>query len=264
MKQMFHRAALAAAAIVVVACTQQPVQTSPAASQSNSQLRGPTGTRFQSDARVGLSAGLFDAGVATSGMRVVASARSPEGFLGITNSDLAFSGNYVIQGNYNGPVIWDISNPSSPQLVAAVTCPASQNDVSVYGKLMFLSAEAFNGRTDCGTQAPTGQSNPARFRGVRVFDISDIRNPKLVAGVQTCRGSHTHTVVENPRDRENVYIYVSGSAPIRPGSELEGCTTDDPAQNPNSSLLKIEIIKVPLNNPAAAAIVNRADIFTGL
>lgn len=260
MKHMLHRTALAAAAIIVAACSQQSVQTTPAASQ----LRGPTGTRFQSDARVGLGAGLFDAGVATSGMRVVASARSPEGFLGITNSDLAFSGNYVIQGNYNGPVIWDISNPANPTLVAAVTCPASQNDVSVYGKLMFLSAEAFNGRVDCGTQAPTGQSNPARFRGVRVFDISDIRNPKLVAGVQTCRGSHTHTVVENPRDKENIYIYVSGSAPIRPGSELEGCTTDDPTRNPNTSLLKIEIIKVPLNNPAAAAIVSRADIFTGL
>src|SRR5690606_9844248 len=99
MKQMLHRAALAAAAIVVVACTQQPVQTSPSASQ----LRGPTGTRFQNDARVGLSAGLFDAGMATSGMRVVGSARSPEGFLGITNSDLAFTGNYAVQGNYNGP-----------------------------------------------------------------------------------------------------------------------------------------------------------------
>lgn len=260
MKQMLHRAALAAAAIVVVACTQQPVQTSPSASQ----LRGPTGTRFQNDARVGLSAGLFDAGMATSGMRVVGSARSPEGFLGITNSDLAFTGNYAVQGNYNGPVIWDISNPSNPVVVAAVTCPASQNDVSVYGNLLFLSAEAFNGRTDCGTQAPTGQSNPLRFRGVRVFDISDIRNPKLVGGVQTCRGSHTHTVVENPRDKENVYIYVSGSAGIRPSSELEGCTTDDPFTNPNSSLLKIEIIKVPLRNPAAAAIVSRADIFTGL
>lgn len=260
MKQMLHRAALAAAAIVVVACTQQPVQTSPSASQ----LRGPTGTRFQSDARVGLSAGLFDAGMATSGMRVVGSARSPEGFLGITNSDLAFTGNYAVQGNYNGPVIWDISNPSNPVVVAAVTCPASQNDVSVYGNLLFLSAEAFNGRTDCGTQAPTGQSNPLRFRGVRVFDISDIRNPKLVGGVQTCRGSHTHTVVENPRDKENVYIYVSGSAGIRPSSELEGCTTDDPFTNPNSSLLKIEIIKVPLRNPGAAAIVSRADIFTGL
>lgn len=260
MKQMLHRAALAAAAIVVVACTQQPVQTSPSASQ----LRGPTGTRFQNDARVGLSAGLFDAGMATSGMRVVGSARSPEGFLGITNSDLAFTGNYAVQGNYNGPVIWDISNPSNPVVVAAVTCPASQNDVSVYGNLLFLSAEAFNGRTDCGTQAPTGQSNPLRFRGVRVFDISDIRNPKLVGGVQTCRGSHTHTVVENPRDKENVYIYVSGSAGIRPSSELEGCTTDDPFTNPSSSLLKIEIIKVPLRNPGAAAIVSRADIFTGL
>ena len=260
MKQMLHRTALAFAAILVAACAQQSVQTNP----STAQLRGPTGTRFQNDARVGLSAGLFDAAVATSGMRMVATARSPEGFLGITNSDLAFSGNYVVQGNYNGPVIWDISNPSSPQLVAAITCPASQNDVSVYGKLMFLSAEAFNGRTDCGTQAPTGQSNPLRFRGVRIFDISDIRNPRLVAGVQTCRGSHTHTVVENPRDRENIYIYVSGSAGLRPESELAGCTQDDPSANPNSALLKIEVIKVPLNNPSAAAIVNRADIFTGL
>lgn len=260
MKQMLHRTALAAAAILVVACAQQSVQTTPSASQ----LRGPTGTRFQNDPRVGLSAGLFDAGMVTSGMRVVGSARSPEGFLGITNSDLAFTGNYAVQGNYNGPVIWDISNPSNPTVVAAVTCPASQNDVSVYGNLLFLSAEAFNGRTDCGTQAPTGQSNPLRFRGVRVFDISDIRNPRLVAGVQTCRGSHTHTVVENPRDRENIYIYVSGSASVRPSSELEGCTTDDPFANPNSSLLKIEIIKVPLRNPAAAAIVSRADIFTGL
>ncbi|MBX3132269.1 MAG: hypothetical protein KF689_02625 [Gemmatimonadaceae bacterium] len=260
MKHSFTRLALAVATLVVAACSQRSVETTPTAQQ----MRGPTGEAFRNDRRVGLAAGLFDAGVATSNMRIVGTARSPEGFLGITNSDLAFTGNYAIQGNYNGPVIWDISNPANPTVVAAVTCPASQNDVSVYGNLLFLSAEAFNGRTDCGTQAPTGQSNPLRFRGVRVFDISNIREPRLVAGVQTCRGSHTHTVVENPRDRENIYIYVSGSAPVRQNSELEGCINETPDKNPRSSLMKIEIIKVPLTNPAAAAIVNRADIFTGL
>jgi len=261
MKSLFQRTAsgtAAAALVAIAACSQPAVETTPEARST------PTPPHFQNDPRVGLSAGLFDAAVATSGMRLVATARSPEGHLGITNSDLAFTGNYVVQGNYAGPVIWDISNPASPTVVAAVACPASQNDVSVYGNLMFLSAEAFNGRTDCGTQAPTGQSNPARFRGVRVFDISNIRQPRLVGGVQTCRGSHTHTVVENPRDPANVYIYVSGSAPIRPGSELEGCVDAEPSANANSSRMKIEIIRVPLANPAAAAIVARADIFTGL
>jgi hypothetical protein len=257
MKSLYQRTAIAAL-VATAACTQPAVESAPQARTT------PTPPSFQNDARVGLSAGLFDAAVATSGVRVVSSTRSPEGFLGITNSDLAFTGNYAVQGNYNGPVIWDISNPAAPVVAAAVVCPASQNDVSVYGNLLFLSAEAFNGRTDCGTQAPTGQSNPVRFRGVRVFDISDIKNPKLVAGVQTCRGSHTHTVVENPRDPANVYIYVSGSAPVRPNSELEGCIAEAPSTNPNSSLMKIEIIRVPLANPAAAAIVNRASIFTGL
>lgn len=60
-------------------------------------MRGPTGEAFRNDRRVGLAAGLFDAGVATSNMRIVGTARSPEGFLGITNSDLAFTGNYAIK-----------------------------------------------------------------------------------------------------------------------------------------------------------------------
>ncbi|MGH9883943.1 MAG: hypothetical protein ACREBE_00325 [bacterium] len=161
------------------------------------------------DSRSHLKGGLMDAGEATSGLKVTAKAVSPPGFLGQTNSDLSFVGKYAIQGNYNGPVIWDMTNPSNPVLVAAYACPASQNDVSVYKNLMFMSAEAFNGRIDC---KPSGQFNPAdsvskdRMRGVRVFDISDIKNPKLVANVQTCRGSHTHTVLEDPKDRDNIYI----------------------------------------------------------
>jgi hypothetical protein len=218
----------------------------------------------RSDARVGLKAGKFDAGEAVSNLKILSKAVSPEGFLGITNSDLAFTGNYVIQGNYNGPVIWDVSNPAQPKLVTAYTCPASQNDVSVYKNLMFMSAEANNGRVDCLPGGVPDTVSKVRFRGVRVFDISDIKNPKLVANVQTCRGSHTHTVVESPKDPDNVYIYVSGSAGVRSPNELPGCLSTNPGTDPNSSLFRIEIIRVPLNNPSASAVANRANIFTGL
>ena len=245
---------LAAAVMAVTACAGS---TPPASAPEPTPASKP-------DARVGLKAGLFDAGEAVSNMKVVAKAVSPEGFLGITNSDLAFTGNYAIQGNYNGPVIWDISNPASPKLVTAYTCPASQNDVSVYRNLMFMSAEANNGRVDCAPGGVPDTVSAMRVRGVRIFDITDIKNPKLLANVQTCRGSHTHTVLEDPKDRDNLYIYVSGSAGIRSPNELAGCVRETPDQNPNSSLMRIEIIKVPLANPAQAAIVNRANIFAGL
>ncbi|NCW43995.1 MAG: hypothetical protein EBV77_00600 [Gemmatimonadaceae bacterium] len=216
------------------------------------------------DPRNNLKAGLFDAGEFTSNMKVVGKAVSPNGFLGITNSDLAFTGNYVIQGNYNGPVVWDISTPSSPKLVVAYECPASQNDVSVYKNLMFMSAEAQNGRIDCKPGGVREAVSKERMRGVRVFDISNIKEPKLVANVQTCRGSHTHTVLEDPKDRENIYLYVSGSSGIRPSTELDGCAGDLSASDPNSSRLRIEIIKVPLADPSKSAVVGRANIFTGL
>ena len=216
------------------------------------------------DPRVGLRAGQYDAAEAMSGIRVAARAQPPEGFKRSTSSDLAFKGNYAIQGNYNGILIWDISNPNSPAIVSATSCPASQNDVSVFGNLLFVSTEGFNGRTDCGTQAftPADSVSPLRHRGVRIFDISDIRNPRLVKNVQTCRGSHTHTVVEDPKDRENVYVYVSGSFVVRSPNELAGCERRLDA--PNTSLMRIEVIKVPLANPAAAEIVNGARIFGGL
>ncbi len=216
------------------------------------------------DPRVGLKAGLLDAEEAVSNLKVTGKAVSPEGFLGVTNSDLAFTGNYAIQGNYNGPVIWDISNPNRPTLVTAFSCPASQNDISVYRNLMFMSAEAQNGRTDCLPGGVRETVSPLRMRGVRIFDISDIKNPKLIANVQTCRGSHTHTVLEDPKDKDNVYIYVSGSSGIRPAAELAGCAGDVAANDPSSSRLRIEIIKVPLANPASAAVVSKANIFAGL
>ena len=161
-------------------------------------------TNPATDPRVGLKAGLYNAGEASSNMRLTATAASPNGFAGITNSDLAFVGNYAIQGNYNGAVIWDVSNPSKPTLVTSYVCPASQNDVSVYRNLMFMSVEANNGRVDCMPGGVPDTVSKQRMRGVRIFDISDIKTPKLVANVQTCRGSHTHTVLEDPKDKDNL------------------------------------------------------------
>jgi hypothetical protein len=134
----------------------------------------------------------------------------------------------------------------------------------VYRNLLFMSAEAFNGGIDCKPVNPQDSVSQQRIRGIRIFDISDIRNPKLVANVQTCRGSHTHTLVEDARDRDNVYIYVSGSAPVRSPSELSRCVPDTPDKNPQSSLLKIEIIKVPVARPQDAAVVSAANIFADL
>jgi len=160
--------------------------------------------------------------------------------------------------------VWDISNPAKPELVVAYECPASQNDVSVYKNLMFMSAEAMNGRIDCKPGGTPGAVSKDRMRGVRIFDISNIKEPKLVANVQTCRGSHTHTVLEDPKDKANVYIYVSGSSGIRPQGELAECQATVASSEANSSRLRIEIIKVPLADPSKAAVVSRANIFAGL
>jgi len=216
------------------------------------------------DPRIGLGAGLLDAEEAVWNLRVVSTTPPPPEFVGVTNSDLAFTGNYVIQGNYNGFQVWDISDPAKPVLVKGYVCPASQSDVSVYKNLLFVSGEGLGGRLDCGTQGVREQVSPDRLRGIRIFDISDIRNPKYIGNVQTCRGSHTHTVLEHPGDTENVYIYVSGSAPVRPAEELPGCSGAMPEEDPNTSLFRIEVIRVPLANPAAAHIVSSPRIFEGL
>jgi hypothetical protein len=215
------------------------------------------------DPRVGLKAGRTNAAEAVSNLKVNSATQSPPTFAENMNADLAFLGNYAVQGNFNGPVIWDVSNPSRPTLVASVTCPASQNDVSVYRNLLFVSVESNNSTLDC-RQMTLDTVDARRFRGVRIFDISDIRAPRLIHNVQTCRGSHTHSVLEDPRDRDNIYIYVSGSSGLRSPRELAGCTTTHPDSSASSALWRVEIIKVPLANPTAAAVVNRANIFAGL
>jgi len=216
------------------------------------------------DPRVGLRAGAMNAGEATWNLRVVSKTRPSEKFAGVTNSDLSFSGSDVIQGNYNGFQVWDISNPKKPKLKIGYLCPASQSDVSVYKHLLFVSGEGMSGRLDCGTQGVHDSVSTDRLRGIRIFDISDIANAKYIGNVQTCRGSHTHTVVDDPNDKENVYIYVSGSAGVRSPNELAGCSKLAPDQDPNSALFRIEVIKVPLAHPELASIVSSPRIFADL
>jgi hypothetical protein len=261
--------ALTTGALAAVAC----------ASSSSSASSSPTPSALQQgaaapspDPRVGLKAGWFDAGQAIWNVRLVSNTppspdfinRSTPGDRRLVNSDLTFTGRYVIQGNYSGWQVWDISDPAKVTLRKAYVCPGSQSDVSVYRNLLFVSGEATSGRLDCGLEGVTDTVSHERLRGIRIFDISDISSPKYVANVQTCRESHTHTVVTDPNDPANVYIYVSGSAGVRPSAELTGCSDALPETDPNSALFRIEVIKVPLAHPEQAAIVSSPRIFNDL
>jgi len=198
--------------------------------------------------------------------------------LAFSNSDLAFQGNHLFQGNFYGVNIFDISHPANATLLTSLVCPGGQGDVSAYKNLLFMSVEMPNGRLDCGAQGfppgppPTPEQEkekkrrlPAaqkdRFRGVRIFDISDIKNPKQVAAVQTCRGSHTHTLVTDPNDKDNVYIYVSGTSFVRQPEELAGCSGEEPDKDPNTALFRIDVIKVPVAAPQDAKVVSSPRVF---
>jgi hypothetical protein len=231
------------------------LQAAPAAAQGGASTPDP---------RVGLRGGRYDAAEALWNLRLLSKSPPAPEFATASSSDLAFTGNYAIQGNYNGWMIWDISNPRQPAMVKGFVCPASQSDVSVFRNLLFVSGEGLTGRLDCGTQGVRDTVSQERLRGLRIFDITDIRNPRNVGNVQTCRGSHTHTVVVDPDDRENVYVYISGSAGVRSPSELPGCVNVTPDRDPNSALFRIEVVKVPLANPASAAIVSSPRIFNDL
>ncbi|HXS74770.1 MAG TPA: hypothetical protein VN753_01245 [Terracidiphilus sp.] len=265
------------------------------------------------DPRAKLTPGMYDAGEAAKGLKHIAFVKKPDAFqlqatsgddpsvqkllgqlgigsvekmpkamqmviaqLAFANSDFAFQGTHLFQGNFYGVNIYDISNPAKTSLLTSMVCPGGQGDVSVYGNLMFMSVEMPNGRIDCGTQAfpPEPAPEPGhekerrlpvpqkeRFRGVRIFDISDIKSPKQVATVQTCRGSHTHTLVVDPNDDNNVYIYVSGTSFVRQPEELEGCSGEGPEKDANTALFRIDVIKVPVAHPEEAAIVSHPRVF---
>jgi hypothetical protein len=313
------------------------------------------------DPRFKLAPGLYDAGEAAMGIEHLLLVKKPDAFqlgatdpddpkvdkilgqlgvgdsaklpkplhmviaqLAFANSDLAFQGTHLFQGNFYGVSIYDIADPVKAKLLTSLVCPGGQGDVSVYKNLLFMSVEMPNGRLDCGSQGFPPEPPPAeeekdqdkdkakdsdkdkakdsdqdkdkdqaqnqdkdqdknkdnkdeakakprkrripvaqkdRFRGVRIFDISDIQNPKQVAAVQTCRGSHTHTLVTDPNDKENVYVYVSGTSFVRQPEELEGCSGEKPDKDPNTALFRIDVIKVPLAAPQEAKVVSSPRVF---
>ena len=185
----------------------------------------------------------------------------PPGDLSFANSDLSFGGDALFSGNFHGFNAYTIEDPRRPRLLASVVCPGGQGDVSVYGALLFMSVEQTRGRIDCGTGGVQGRVSAERFRGVRIFDVSDLRSPRQIAAVQTCRGSHTHTLVVDPKDTANVYIYGSGTSSARSAEELAGCSGLKPEEDPNTALYSIDVIQVPLAAPATARVVNRPRIF---
>jgi len=265
------------------------------------------------DPRFKLTPGLYDAGETSMGLKHLTLLKKPDAFqlgasdaddpkvqktlsqmgmrvtpktpkelqlviaqLAFANSDFAFQGDHLFQGNFYGVNIYDIANPANATLLTSLVCPGGQGDVSVYKNLLFMSVEMPNGRIDCGSEGFPPEAPPAaghekerrlpvaqkdRFRGVRIFDIADIKNPKQVAAVQTCRGSHTHTLVLDPNDKDNVYIYVSGTSFVRQAEELAGCSGETPDKDPNTALFRIDVIKVPVTAPQDAKIVSSPRVF---
>jgi hypothetical protein len=232
----------------------------------------PAAAYAADDPREDLAPGYIPWSEATSNIELldndprVAPFDAPPGNFGFVNSDLAFSGDRAFVGSFNGFQVYDLSDPTDPVLESSFVCPGGQGDLSVHGDLLFMSVEETRGRIDCGTQGATGAVNAERFRGVRIFDISDVANPVQLPGVQTCRGSHTHTIVTDPDDSENIYIYNSGTSGVRSPLELAGCEnatlTQSPVTTGNPTQWRIDVIRVPLAAPETAAIVSQPRIFT--
>src|SRR3954467_3040337 len=252
--------ALLLALVALNACSQS---TSSSGSSSPSPSTASTSAP-KPDPRVGLKGGKMDAAEAIWNLRLVSATPPSQQFIDGINSDMAFTGHYVVQGSFNGYQVWDISNQQKPKLETAYVCPGSQSDVSVYRNLLFVSGENLAARLDCGTQAIEDTVSRDRLRGLRIFDISDIAHPRNVGNVQTCRGSHTHSLLVDPKDQDNVYVYISGQAPVRSSSELPGCTSGMPSKDPNSAWFRIEVIKVPVAHPEQAKIVSSPRIFDNL
>ena len=263
-------AAVATAASGVAACASSSGSAS--ASSVGSPAPNMSAAAPSPDPRIGLKPGWWDAAHTTWNMSLVSTTPPSENFLNradpgdqrVWNSDLAFTGTYVIQGNFAGYQVWDVANPKTPKLKTWYLCIGSQSDVSVVGHLLFESTEATNARVDCSPAGVTDTVSPDRARGIRIYDVTDIAHPKRLATVQTCRGSHTHTVLVDPKDKANVYVYVSGSAPVRSENELPGCFDTDPSENPNTTRFRIEVIQVPVDHPEQARVVNRPAILADL
>lgn len=246
------------------------------------------------DPRTTLSAGFRDAGEAASNMELIASLPKPTGFfdpanpeglpprlpaadqdgdaregtadqisrrapfLNFANTDMAFSGDLLAVGNYHGIQLYRLGDGVEPQLISAIVCPGGQGDVSIVGDLLLMSVESTNGRVDCGREGVGPGPSPERFRGIRIFDISDVSRPVQVGQVQTCRGSHTHSVVA--ADERRLIVYNSGTAGVRDDRELAGCVVGQPGDS-RTALFRVDVIEIPLADPSRSRIIDSPAVF---
>ncbi len=184
--------------------------------------------------------------------------RSP--MLSFSNTDIAFRDDVLIAGSYHGFNIYRMFEGGVPSLVSSIICPGGQGDVSVVGDLLIMSVEETRGRVDCGLQGAGSEPTPERFRGIRIFDISDLRRPKQVGIVQACRGSHTHSVVSGPGDDGKIIVYNSGTSSVRDNDELDTCIGDIAGDN-RTALFRIDIIEIPVADPSKSKIVSSPTVF---
>ncbi len=196
-------------------------------------------------------------GIATAD-GVAWSDRSP--LLSFAQTDMAFEGDRMFVGNYHGFNIYRLTAKGVPTHISSVVCPGGQGDVSVVGNLLLMSVEQTRGRVDCGLQGVSQDVSRERFRGLRIFDISDITRPRQVGQVQTCRGSHTHSVVKGPEGDGRILVYNSGTSGVRKAEELAGCI-GNVAGDDRTALFRIDIIEIPVANPAAARIIASPGVF---
>ena len=253
---------------------------------------------LSNDPRAGLAPGLFDAEEAILNLELVVSQRKPPGFydpnnpaargaaaleeesdeenkpkptqksanalrypmLSFSNTDMAFSGDLLVTGSYHGFNMYQLQDSGIPNLVSSVVCPGGQGDVSIVGDLLIMSVEQTRGRLDCGLEGVSEDISDERFRGIRIFDISDITSPIQVGAVQTCRGSHTHSVVSGPDADGKILVYNSGTSSVRKEEELENCIDGTPGDD-RTALFRIDVIEIPVDDPSKSRIIDSPTVF---
>ena len=180
--------------------------------------------------------------------------------LSFSNTDMAFSDDLLVTGSYHGFNMYQLQDSGIPNLVSSVVCPGGQGDVSIVGDLLIMSVEQTRGRLDCGLQGVSEDISDERFRGIRIFDISDITSPVQVGAVQTCRGSHTHSVVSGPDADGKILVYNSGTSSVRKEEELENCIDGTPGDD-RTALFRIDVIEIPVDDPSKSRIIDSPTVF---
>jgi hypothetical protein len=166
----------------------------------------------------------------------------------------------LVAGNYHGFNMYKIDEDGVPNLISSIVCPGGQGDVSIVGNLLIMSVEQIRSRVDCGSNGVGRDASSERFRGIRIFDISDLTKPKQVGAVQTCRGSHTHSVVSGPSDDGKIVVYNSGTSSVRDEEEMEQCIGNIPGDK-RTALFRIDVIEIPVSDPSKSKIVSSPTVF---